>query len=218
MMRAAAPQAARWATLALILAAVPVPTPAHARIYTCEAESGRVILRDVPCKRSEAGREQEVKREAPPAARAPETHNPPKQAQKLNEAQVKEVAQNLDAAFAKRDIKSLLALLAADAVVEMEIRLPATVQVVRYTREDYTARLREGFRLGNEFIYERSRSDIMMSPGEEHGEIVAWARQSFWFGNQWQEGDTRSRWGVEMREGRPQITLLRAVVTAPQEP
>jgi hypothetical protein len=69
-----------------------------------------------------------------------------------------------------------LGLLAADAVVEMEIRLPATVQVVRYNREDYTARLREGFKLGNEFIYERSRSDIMMSPGEEHAEIVAWAK------------------------------------------
>jgi hypothetical protein len=218
MMPAAAPRAARRATLVLIFAAMLTAALAHARIYTCEAENGRVILRDVPCKRSELGREQDVKREAPPPARDPETHNPPKQAQKLSEALVKEVAQNLDAAFARRDIKPLLALLAADAVVEMEIRLPATVQVVRYNRDDYAARLREGFRLGNEFVYERSRSDITMSPGEEHAEIVAWARQSFWFGNQWQEGDTRSRWGVEMREGRPQITLLRAVVSAPQEP
>jgi hypothetical protein len=49
-----------------------------------------VILRDVPCKRSEVGREQEAKREAPPpAARAPEAHTQPKQVQKLNEALVK---------------------------------------------------------------------------------------------------------------------------------
>jgi hypothetical protein len=131
MMRAAAPRAARGTTLVLILAAMQIPASAHARIYTCEGESGRVILRDVPCKRSEVGREQEAKREAPPAANAPEPRAPPKQAQKLNEALVKELAQNLDAAFARRDIKPLLALLAPDAVVEMEIRLPATVQVVR---------------------------------------------------------------------------------------
>jgi hypothetical protein len=206
--------ARRWAALAVLLATVHLPASLDARIFTCEDGSGRVILRDVPCKRSENAREQEAKQESPAPARAAEPRAMPRQAAKLNEAQVKEVAQTIDAAFTRREMKPLLSVLANDAVFELEIRASGTVQVVRYNREDYAARLREGFRLGNDFAYQRSRSDVMLAPGDEYAEIVAWAQQTFWFQNQWQQGDVRSRWSVEMREGRPQITLLRAVVTA----
>jgi hypothetical protein len=218
MMRAVA-QARRWPlTLVLALAFTSVPAAVHARVYTCEDEGGRVILRDVPCKRSEIVREQEVNQEAPPAARAPESRAQPKQSQKLTEALVRELAQNVDAAFARRDLKQLLVLLAGDAVFEMEYRLPSGVQILRYNKEEYTGRLREGFKLGAEYTYQRERTDIVLSPGEQHAEIAASARQSFWFDNQWQPGATRNRWSVEMREGRPQITLLRAVVTALEQP
>jgi hypothetical protein len=58
---------------------------------------------------------------------------------------------------------------------------------------------------------------VVLAPGEEYAEIVTSALQSVWFQNQWQAGATRSRWSVEMREGRPQVTLLRAVVTLPSQ-
>ena len=183
----------------------------HARIFTCEDEAGRVILRDVPCKRSEVVREQEVKHAPPPQPAEPKAQQ--RVPQKLSEPLVRELAQNVDAAFARRDVKQLLALLAPDAVFEMEYRLVDGVQVVRYNKDEYTARLREGFKLGNEYTYQRELVDIVFSPGEQHAEIVASARESLWFQNQWLPSATRSRWGVEMREGRPQITLLRAVVT-----
>lgn len=188
---------------------------AHARIFTCEDEAGRVILRDVPCKRSEVIREQQA-RQAPAAPRPPEPKAQSKVAQKLSEPLVREVAQSVDTAFARRDLKQLLSLLAPDAVFEMEYRLADGIQVVRYNKDEYTARLREGFKLAGDYTYQREVVDIVWSPGEEHAEIVASARQSFWFQNQWLPGTTRSRWSVEMREGRPQITLLRAVVTPPQ--
>jgi len=217
MMRAAG--GAGWlAALALALACSAWPPSAHARIYTCEEETGRIILRDVPCKRGEITRKEEVKQEPPPAARAPEPKPQPKYLQKLSEPMVRDLAQALVGAFSRRDLKPLVPLLAGDAVFEMEYRLPTGIQIVRYNKEEYAARLREGFKLGSEFSYRHERTDIVLSPGEEHAEIVASARQSFWFQNQWQEGAARSRWSVEMREGRPQITLLRAVVTLPQQP
>jgi len=218
-MCAAALRSARHvAALALLLAWIHLSVLAHARIFTCEDGSGRVILRDVPCKRTENPREAESKQDTGPAARAAEAHPQSKQAAKLSDAQVRELAQSIDAAFAKRDIKMLLAVLANDAVFEIEVRALAGVEVLRYNREDYTARMREGFKLGNDFAYERTRNDIMLGPGEEYAEIVAWARQSFWVQEQWQQGDARSRWSVEMREGRPQITLLRAVITPAEQP
>jgi len=198
--------------LALTVSAMPVAL--QAKIYTCEDETGHIILRDIPCKRGELVRQQEITPQAPPAARAPEQKAQPKYRQKLTEPLVRELAQNVDSAFTRRDIKQLLSLLAVDAVFELEYRLPDGVQVIRYSLEEYTARLREGFKL-SDYVYQRDRSDILLSPGEEHAEIVASARQSFWFQSQWLPGATRSRWSVEMREGRPQITLLRAVVTPP---
>jgi hypothetical protein len=198
----------------LAASAISISAAAQARIFTCEDEGGHVILRDVPCKRSEAIREQDV-RQAPAAPRPVESKPQPKLPQKLSEPLVRELAQNVDTAFTRRDLKQLLSLLASDAVFEMEYRLLDGVQVLRYSKDEYTARLREGFKLGSDYTYQRELVDIVFSPGEEHAEIVASARQSFWFQNQWLPGATRSRWSVEMREGRPQITLLRAVVTPP---
>jgi hypothetical protein len=206
--------AGRCSTMLMVAVAAILSPAAHARIVTCEDESGRVILRDVPCKRSEVIREQEA-RQAPAAPRPVEPKPQPKMPQKLSEPLVRELAQNVDSAFTHRDVKQLLSLLAPDAVFEMEYRLADGVQILRYNKDEYTARLREGFKLGNDYTYQRELVDIMFSPGEEHAEIVASARQSFWFQNQWLPGATRSRWSVEMREGRPQITLLRAVVTPP---
>ena len=205
------------AALALLLVCTGWPAAALARIYTCEAEPGRVILRDVPCKRGEITRKEEVKQAPPPAPRAPEPKPQPKYQQKLSEPMVRELAQTVVGAFSKRDQKALLPLLSADAVFEMEFRLLTGVQVVRYTKEEYTARLRDGFKPGNDYSYRLERSDVVLAPGEEYAEIVTSELQSVWFQSQWQPGATRSRWSVEMREGRPQITLLRAVVTLPSQ-
>jgi hypothetical protein len=209
---------AGWlAALALATVCIGWWGSALARIYTCEAEPGRVILRDVPCKRGEITRKEEAKQEPPPAVRAPEPKPGPKSAQKLREPMVRELAQLVVGAFSKRDLKALLPLITGDAVFEIEYRVLSGVQVVRYNKEDYTARLREGFKLGNEYSYQLERTDVVLAPGEEYAEIVTSALQSEWFESQWQPGATRSRWSVEMREGRPQITLLRAVVTLPPQ-
>jgi hypothetical protein len=195
-----------------IASALSASLTAHARVYLCEDATGRIILRDVPCKRGEVTRQQEAAPKPAPAAQPVEQKTIVKPQQKLTEPMVRELAQNLDAAFARHDLKQLTPLLAEDAVFEMEYRLPEGLQVVRSNLEEYLARLREGFKL-NDYVYQRERSDIVLSPGELHGEIVAGARQTCWFAGQWQTGATRSRWSVEMRDGRPQVTLLRAVIS-----
>ena len=94
--------------------------------------------------------------------------------------------------------------------------IPFLTRILRIgDTENHILQIHTARYLTNQLLYQRDRSDILLSPGEEHAEIVASARQSFWFQSQWLPGATRSRWSVEMREGRPQITLLRAVVTPP---
>jgi hypothetical protein len=185
---------------------------AHARVYPCEDATGRIILRDVPCKRGEVARQQDAAPVPAPPAQPVESKTAAKPQQKLTEPMVRELAQNLDAAFVRHDLKQLTPLLAEDAVFEMEYRLPEGVQVVRSTLDQYVERVREGFKL-NDYVYQRERSDIVLSPGELHAEIVTGARQTCWFSGQWQTGTSRSRWSVEMRDGRPQVTLLRAVIS-----
>jgi hypothetical protein len=183
---------------------------AHARIYTCETETGRVVLRDVPCKKSEIAREPRAV-PAPPAS-VSEPKAVPKARAKLNDSLVRELAQSLEAAFVHHDPKLLQPLLASDAVFELDFRLPQGAQVVRYNLDEYSARWREGFKLPD-YSYQRERGDIVLSPGEEHAEIIESARQTVWFQGQWQAASARNRWSVEMRDGRPQVTLLRAVIT-----
>src|SRR5689334_23563714 len=107
---------------------------ADARVYTCETDTGRVVLRDVPCKKGETSRERELQPPASPAP-MPEARSQSRPRPKLTETLVRDLALGLDGAFARRDWKQLQTLLAADAVFEMEFRLPEGVQIARYNLE-----------------------------------------------------------------------------------
>jgi hypothetical protein len=199
---------------ALVLCAL--GQPASARIWHCENEAGQTVLRDVSCKRGETERAQEEGNLAavtpPPAERRAPA---PKVSMKLTEPLVREVAGIVSGAFNRRDTKQLLSVVAADAVFELECRLPQGIQIMRMNREEYAARLREAFKLAD-YTRNAGRGEIVMSPGGQHAEIVESVQETFLIQNQWRPVAARSRWSVEIREGRPQVTMLRSVITPPQ--
>lgn len=210
-------QAMRLAGCALAAGLCALSAPASARIWHCENEAGQVVLRDVPCKRGETERAQEdgdlAVATPPPAERkAPPV---PKVSMKLTEPLVREVGGIVTGAFNRRDVKQLLSVVAPDAVFELECRLPQGVQIMRMNREEYAARLREAFKLAD-YTREGARAEIIMSPGQQHAEIVESVRESFLVQDRWRPVAARSRWSVEIREGRPQVTMLRSVITPPQ--
>src|SRR5690242_12831925 len=68
-----------------IASALSASLTAHARVYLCEDATGRIILRDVPCKRGEVTRQQEAAPKPAPAAQPVEQKTIVKPQQKLTE-------------------------------------------------------------------------------------------------------------------------------------
>jgi hypothetical protein len=186
-----------------------LPGPAQALIYSCADGTGRIILRDVPCKSNETNRETGRVVRASRSLQSP--GRPPRTGGKITEAQVQALADGLDAAMTRQDVNAMLAYLAADAVVEVEYRLPQGLQFKRFNKAEYAAYLRDGVQSASN--YERERGQTQLAPGALYAEIAGTMRETIRMQGERLSGSTRFKSMVELRDGRAQITLLRAVTT-----
>jgi hypothetical protein len=186
-----------------------LPAPVVARLYSCEDARGRLMLRDVPCKRGEKSRDPvEKSRAAKPASTAaPATRT----VQTITEAEVQALVDAMDAAMARRDFGAILAYVSSDAVFEVEYRLPQGLRFMRFNKDEYAVYLRDGAALVSGFDYRRENTQILLSPGSHYAEFIATLRETVRVQGKSLNGVTRSKSMVEMRDGRPQITLVRAV-------
>ncbi len=201
----------RYRALASLLGCVAaLSCAAIETIHTCENADGRVILRDAPCKRTEIDRSPSAPAPAYPTP-SPDTPSVP-MSRKLTETQARDLADMLDAGFARRDAKAIASLLSPDAVIEAEYRFPEGVQTKRFNKDEYTAYLKEAFKAG-EYSYQRDQLDVTLSPGAEHAEAVSSLRGSVLIRGQTMVGTTRSRVSVEMRGGRAMIVMVREVIS-----
>jgi hypothetical protein len=191
----------------LCLVSLALSAPAAAAIYSCEDASGRIVLRDAPCKRGEIAH-------ANGAAPAPTPKRTPApasatQAPTLTVPQVQTLIDSLDDAIAKRDVTAILAHFANDAAVEMEFRLPQGLRIENFDKTTYAANLKETLAPGAAFSHEREKPRIVLSSDQHQAEVISTVRETIVLDRKRQQGVTRSRLLVEWREGRLQITLAR---------
>ena len=188
-----------------------LPGPALGVIYSCADASGRIILRDAPCKRSETSRDPERSARASKAASA--NGQLARTQGTITEAQVQQLVDGMDAAMTRRDVGAMLGYLAGDAVVEVEYHLPQGLQFKRFNKEEYAAYLRDAAELASAPDYRRENTQIVMAPSAHYAELTTTMRQTIRVQGEPLPGMTRSKSMVELRDGRAQITLLRAVTT-----
>jgi ketosteroid isomerase-like protein len=185
--------------------------PAFAKMYSCRDAAARIILRDVPCKPGERDRD------AIAGARTHESSamraRPVPGAQPITESQVRELVGGIDAAMMRRDVTALLAYLAEDAVFEVEYRFPEGIQFKRFDKNEYAALLRGGAEFVSGVDLQRENTRILVAPGAHEAEITSTVRETIRIHGKPLPGVTRSKSLVELRDGRPQITLVRAVTS-----
>ena len=186
-----------------------MPGQAQAMIYSCADETGRIILRDVPCKRNETNRETGRVVRASRSSQSP--GRSPRTGDKITEAQVQALADGLDAAMGRQDVNAMLGYLATDVVVEVEYRLPQGLQFKRFNKAEYAAYLRDGVQSASD--YQRENGQVQLAPGAVYAELTGSMRETIRMEGQRLPGSTRFKSMVELRDGRAQITLLRAVTT-----
>jgi hypothetical protein len=199
-----------WLSLAALLFAL-LPEPALAVIYSCADASGRVVLRDVPCKQNETSRE--PGRPARTAKAASAEGGTTRRWERITQAQVQELVDGMDAATTRHDVDAMLGYLAVDVVVEIEYRLPQGLQFKRFNKEEYAAQLRGGTELSSTPDYRRDSTQIVLAPNAHYAELTSALRQTIRVQGEPLPAVTRSKSMVELRDGRAQITLLRTVTT-----
>jgi hypothetical protein len=185
-------------------------SPALAKMYSCQDVTGRIILRDVPCKRDERDRNAAapVRSLATTPARVRRIEN----ASPITEAQVQEVVDGMDAARIRRDVPAMLAYVAPDAVFEVEYRLPQGMQFKRFNRDEYAAYLRSGAEVVDGLDFQRESTTILVAPAALQAEITSTLRETVRVEGEAVSRVTRSKSLVEMRDGRPTIILVRAIM------
>lgn len=185
--------------------------PALGEMYSCQDVAGRITLRDVPCKRGERSREPGAPAWRP---KVPSSQGRPAgNADQISEGQVQALVDGMDAATARHDVNAILGYLASDAVWEVEYRLPQGLQFMRLKKDEYAARLREEAPVTTANQPEREKTRILVAPGARYAELTTTLRETIWIKGEPLSGLTRSKSMVEMRDGRPLITLVRATTT-----
>ncbi len=184
-------------------------SPAFAKMYSCEDASGRVILRDVPCKRDE--RDRNAAASVRPPATTPARIRQSGNANPITEAQVQEVVDGMDAARMRRDVPAMLAYVAPDAVFEVEYRLPEGMQFKRFSKDEYAAYLLGGTEFVDGLDFQRESTTILVAPAARQAEIVSTLRETVRVQGKALARVTRSKSLVEMRDGRLTIVLVRAI-------
>jgi hypothetical protein len=143
-----------------------------------------------------------------PRPKAPSSQNrAAANTEQISEGQVQALMDGMDAATARHDVNAILGYLASDAVWELEYRLPQGLQLQRLNKDEYAARLREGAPL---YRSDRENTRILIAPGARYAEVTATLRETIKIKGEPLSGVTRSKSMVEMRDGRPLITLVRA--------
>lgn len=195
--------------LAACVLLLPLPPDAAAAIYSCADSSGRVVLRDVPCKRSETAQGGvvgesvwEPKRKRP-SAREAESSRP------VTRQEVAQFIGSLDQVFAQRDAAAVLAYYAPDVAFELEYRVPQGLYMANFDKPRYAEVLRELLQPGAPYTHQRENMRIMLSSDQTQAEVISTVHETVLLDGRRLQGTTRSRVTVEWRGTRLQIIFVR---------
>lgn len=180
---------------------------AHARMYSCKDASGTVVLRDAPCKPGE--RDLDGASPARPYASSTAQGRSQSSAKPITVEQVQGMLDGMDAARRRGDLAAILGYLVPDAVIEAEYQLPQGMRFRRFNKNEYAAYLRSAAAEAPDF--QREHSQIVLAPGQDQAEVASTVRETVRIDGSPLKGVTRSKALVEIRDGRPQITMIRTV-------
>jgi hypothetical protein len=190
----------------LFLAIACLPTGAPGAVYTCTDGQGRTIFRDEPCLRGERAEG----RAATESAGAKGKRSTASSAAPLDRKQVERLVAALDKAMQKRDSKAVTALLAKDAVVEVQV---STVgKTAAMVRKDFAAYLAAAF-AHPRYVYEAQPARVSLSKSEPSATVSRPIRESILVGGTLVVTELRERWTVEQDGRRVLIRKLRKVAT-----
>jgi len=195
-------------TACALLLLVP-PPHAAAAIYSCADASGRVVLRDVPCKHSETAQGGVVGESVWEPKRKRLVQRPAESSRPVTRQQIAQFMDSLDQVFAQRDTAAVLAYFAPDVAFELEYRVPQGLYMANFDKLRYAEILRELFQPGTPYTHQRENMRIMLSSDQTQAEVISTLHETVLLDGRRLQGTTRSRVTVEWRGSHLQIIFVR---------
>jgi len=196
---------------ALIACTLPLllPAPAAAMVYSCADASGRVVLRDVPCKRQETVQNGVMGESVWEPKRKHSTLRGPESPRPVTREQVVQFIDSLDQLFAQRDAAAVLSFFAPDAAFELQYRVSQGIYAVSFDKPRYAEVLRELLIPGAPYTHQRENMRVVLSPDQTQAEVISTLHETVLLDGRRMQAITRSRVTIEWRGSRLQIILVR---------
>ena len=192
------------AASALLLAIGCLSTAAPGAVYTCTDGEGRTVFRDAPCFQGERAEGRAVTEKA----EAKGKRNSEPSAAALDRTQVEHLVAVFDKAMQKRDARAVTALLAKDALVEVQASTASKPAVM--LRKDFAVYLAAAFARSG-YTYEAEPARVSRSKKEPGATVSRPVRESVLVGGALVVTNMREQWTVERDGRRVLIRKLRKV-------
>ncbi len=131
----------------------------------------------------------------------------------LTENRITAVLEKLDRAANERDVEGILMHIAPDAVLHVSVEGPQqTPQRLVLTRDQYGAILQQGFDVADDYGFLRRTNRIQVAPDGQRAEVESRTLENTTTGGRTTQAESVETTTIELRDGRPMITKLNAVV------
>jgi hypothetical protein len=190
----------------LVLAAAGFAPASFAAVYTCTDTDGRTVFRDLPCPRGE--RRVEVNEATSEPSFPKKKKKEARGEQPLERAQVERVVARLDLAMGKRDTKAVMALLAKEAVVELQAGVETDAGLDRVGYQSYLVRVFAA----PDYVYRATPARISLSKSKPRANVTRTIRESMLVNGQPEVVEVKERLTIEPQSRGLRIRQLRKVV------
>jgi hypothetical protein len=142
---------------------------------------------------------------------------PPSLAQqesKITEAKILDLLKSMDEAAIKKDVKAIVAHMAPNAIIKLEMLGPQGKQTLRLNIKEYEAYLKQGYAATSNFNYKRTNTKIKISTDGRTARVTDTVLETMSMGGKTISGETKETALLELRNGKLFITAIDGVIVS----
>ena len=138
------------------------------------------------------------------------------QASKITKEKILNLLKSIDEAAIKKDAKTIMAHMAPNAVIKMEMPGPEGKQIFRWNTKEYETNLKQSYAEVSDYQYKRVNTKIEIAKDGRTARVTDTVLETVSVGGQTIHSETKETALLEWQNGKLLITTLDAVVVSMQ--
>ena len=136
------------------------------------------------------------------------------QATKITEEKILSLLTSMDEAAIRQDVKALIAHMAPNVTIQLEIPGPGGKQTFRFNIKEYETHLKESFAQASDYKYKRTETNIEIAKDGQTARVTDTVLETVSIGGQTIRSETRETAMLELQNGKLLITALDGIVVS----